>query len=210
MFHVEHIKGVSIMAEVRLTRAGADARTRALLSEVQRKASMANKRLTRLENNNLTNLPAYQSWVDYGGGVRFSVAGKDYNALQAELSRVNHFLESKTSLVRQANKHMKDLAKMTGVKYDKVADLPSKLSGFFDLASKVEQYLRQTEQSASAIGYHKIWEVINRYVETEKKDLEQVMKDGQDLIPRISNAISSSLSAEMVDNMKKWNIWDEI
>ena len=198
------------MAEVRLSRAGADARTRGLLSEVQRKASMANKRLVRLERNNLTDLPAYKSWVDYGGGVKFSVAGKDYNALQAELSRVNHFLDSKTSLVRQANKHMKDLAKMTGVKYDKVSELPNKLSEFFKLASQVEQYLRATEQSATAIGYHKIWDVINKYVEDEKEDLEKVLKDSQDLIPRISNAISSSLSAEMIDNVKKWDLWDEI
>jgi hypothetical protein len=198
------------MAEVRLSRKGIDARTSALLAEVQRKASMANKRLARLERNNLTDLPAYRSWVEYGGGVRFSVAGKDYNELQAELSRVNHFLNSKTSLVREANKYLKDIAKMTGVKYEKVSELPNKLKGFFNLASKVEQYLRQTEQSASAIGYQKIWEVINKYVEDERKDLEEVFKDAEDLIPRISNVISSSLSAEMVDNMKKWDIWNEI
>ncbi len=198
------------MANVRISRKGADSRTRALLSEVQRKASMANKRLARLERNNLTDLPAYKSWVEYGGGVKFSVAGKDYNELQAELARVNHFLNSKTSLVRQANKHMKDLAKMTGVKYEKVSELPSKLSGFFKLASQVEQYLRVTEQSATAIGYHKIWEVINKYVENEKQDLEKAFQDAEDLIPRISNAISSSLSAEMIDDMEKWNLWDEI
>lgn len=198
------------MAQVRISRKNADARTRALLAEVQRKASMANKRLVRLERNNLTDLPAYRSWVEYGGGVKFSVAGKDYNELQAELARVNHFLNSKTSLVRQANKHMKDLAKMTGVKYEKVSELPNKLSGFFKLASQVEQYLRLTEQSASAIGYHKIWEVINKYVEDERKDLEKVFQDAEDLVPRIADAISSSLSAEMVEDMKKWKLWDEI
>ena len=198
------------MAQVRISRKGADARTRALLAEVQRKASMANKRLERLERNNLTDLPAYRSWVEYGGGVRFSVAGKDYNELQAELARVNHFLNSKTSLVRQANKHMKDLAKMTGVKYEKVSELPSKLSSFFKLASQVEQYLRVTEQSASAIGYHKIWEVINKYVEDEREDLEKVFQDAEGLVPRIANAVSSSLSAEMAENMKKWYLWNEI
>ena len=198
------------MAEVRISRKNADARTRVLLAEVQRKASMANKRLARLERNNLTDLPAYRSWAEYGGGVRFSVAGKDYNELQAELARVNHFLNSKTSLVRQANKYMKDIAKMTDVKFEKVTELPIKLKGFFNLASKVEQYLRQTEQAASAIGYQKIWEAINKYVEDEKKDLEEVFKDAVDLIPRITNAISSSLCADMVEDMKNWNLWNEI
>jgi hypothetical protein len=198
------------MARVRISRKNVDARTRALLTEVQRKASIANKRLERLERNNLTDLPAYRSWVDYGGGVRFSVAGKDYNELQAELARVNHFLNSKTSLVREANKYLKDIARMTGVKYEKVSELPDKLSNFFKLASQVEQYLRLTEQSASAIGYQKIWEVINKYVEEERQDLEKVFEAGEDLIPRISNAISSSLSAEMVEDMKQWKLWDEI
>lgn len=198
------------MARVRISRAGADAKTRALLEEVKRKASIANKRLARLEKNNLTNVPAYRSWLEYGGGVRFSVAGKDYNELQAELSRVNHFLNSKTSLVREANKYLKEIAQMTGVKYNKVSELPEKLSKFFEISSKVEQYLRFTEQSASAIGYHKIWEVINKYVEDERKDLEKVHQDAEELIPHIANAISSSLSAEMVEDMKKWRLWEEI
>lgn len=198
------------MARVRISRAGADARTRALLAEVQRKASIANKRLARLEKNNLTDLPAYRSWLEYGGGVRFSVAGKDYNELQAELARVNHFLNSKTSLVREANKYLKEIAQMTGVKYERVSELPSKLSDFFKLASKVEQYLRFTEQSASAIGYHKIWEVINKYVEDERTELAKTFDDVDDMVPKIANAISSSLSAEMVEDMKKWKLWDEI
>lgn len=198
------------MARVRLSRKGIDARTRALLAEVQRKASIANKRLARLEKNNLTDLPAYRSWVEYGGGVRFSVAGKDYNELQAELARVNAFLDNKTSLVREANKYLKEIAQMTGVKYERVSELPEKLSKFFEISSKVEQYLRFTEQSASAIGYHKIWEVINKYVEDERTDLEKVYQDAEDLIPRIANAISSSLSAEMVEDMKKWRLWEEI
>lgn len=198
------------MARVRISRAGADERTRALLEEVKRKASIANKRLARLEKNNLTNVPAYRSWVEYGGGVRFSVAGKDYNELQAELARVNAFLDNKTSLVREANKYLKEIAEMTGVKYERVSELPEKLSKFFEISSKVEQYLRFTEQSASAIGYHKIWEVINKYVEDERKDLEEIFDDVDDMVPIIANAISSSLSAEMVEDMKKWRLWDEI
>lgn len=198
------------MARVRISRKGADARTRALLKEVQRKASIANKRLERLERNNLTMLPAYRSWLEYGGGVRFSVAGKDYNELQAELARVNAFLDNKTSLVRGANKYLKEIAQMTGVKYKRVSELPEKLSKFFELASKVEQYLRLTEQSASAIGYHKIWEVINKYVEDERRELAKTFDDVEDMVPKIANAISSSLSAEMVEDMKKWRLWDEI
>lgn len=198
------------MAKVYMSRKGIDARTRALLSEVQRKSAMANKRLDRLERNKLTDLPAYRSWVEYGGGIKFSVAGKDYNELQAELSRVNHFLNSKTSLVRESNKVMKKIAEKTGVKYEKVSELPGLLSNFFELSSKVEQYLRQVEQSASAIGYQKIWEVINKYVQDERLQLGQVQQDVTKLIPSIADSISSSLSAEIVDNVKSWDLWKKI
>ena len=44
-----------------------------LKKEVSRKASMANKRLVRLENNKLTDLPAYKQWKNYNGGVKFSI-----------------------------------------------------------------------------------------------------------------------------------------
>ena len=160
-----------------------------LKAEVSRKASMANKRLVRLESNNLTHLPAYQQWVGYKGGVKFSVRGKDYNELQKELARVNNFLNAKTSLVRQANAYLKEIATMTGISYNKVSELPSLTKGFFELASKIEQYLRNVEGSASAIGYQKIWEVINKYVKEENNELLAGVSDMESAIPIISEMI---------------------
>lgn len=153
--------------------------------ELRRKASLANKRLTRLENNNLTELPAYKQWREYGGGKKFSSAGKDYNQLQAELARVDRFINSRTSLVRDANKYMKEIATITGAKYDKVADLPKVLNNFFQLASKIEQYLRQVEGSASAIGYQKIWNTINTYTAENNIELKDVNKIAESMIENI-------------------------
>lgn len=161
----------------------------ALKAEVSRKASMANKRLARLERNNLTHLPAYQMWLDYKGGVKFSVKGKDYNELQMELARVNAFLNAKTSLVRQANKYLKEIAAMTGIKYKSVKELPALTKNFFELASKIEQYLRNAEGSASAIGYQKIWEVINKYVKEENAELLKGVSDMESAIPIIAEMI---------------------
>lgn len=161
----------------------------ALKAEVSRKASMANKRLARLERNNLTHLPAYQMWLDYKGGVKFSVKGKDYNELQMELARVNAFLNAKTSLVRQANKYLKEIAAMTGIKYKSVKELPALTKNFFELASKIEQYLRNVEGSASAIGYQKIWEVINKYVKEENAELLKGVSDMESAIPIIAEMI---------------------
>lgn len=159
-----------------------------LKKEIQRKANIAHKRLKRLEKNNLTELPAYKQWVK-DGKVRFGVKGKNYNELQAELARLNRFLDSKTSLVREANKYLKEIAEMTGVKYKSVKELPDKLSNFFRVTEKVEEYLRNVEGYASAIGYHKIWEVVNEVVKMEGRELsgseeeiEAIIQDAIDAI----------------------------
>ncbi len=156
--------------------------------EIQRKANIAHKRLKRLEQNNLTELPAYKQWVK-DGKVRFGVKGKNYNELQAELGRLNRFLDSKTSLVREANKYLKDIAQMTGVKYKSVKELPNKLTNFFRISEKVEEYLRNVEGTASAIGYHKIWEVVNEVVKMEGKELDGSEGDMEAIIQDAIDAL---------------------
>ena len=131
-----------------------------LKKEVSRMASQANKRLVRLESNELTELPAYQSWVS-GGAIKFSVKGKDYNQLQAEFWRLKNFLDNKTSLVRQANKYLRDMANVTGIKYGNLSELKAKSRQFFELANKVKEYYKASEKSAMALDYQKIWEQIN-------------------------------------------------
>lgn len=159
-----------------------------LKAEIQKKANIAHKRLARLERNNLTELPAYQQWVKEGK-VRFGVKGKNYNELQAELARLNRFLNSKTSLVREANKYLKDIARLTDVEYKSVKELPNKLRDFFRLSEKVEEYLRNVEGTASAIGYHKIWEVVNEVVRMEEGELGQSNEELDRLLTKILESL---------------------
>lgn len=172
-----------------------------LKRELRRKVAIANKRLTRLEKNDLTKLPAYRQWREYGGGKKFSSAGSDYNELQSELARVDRFINARTSLVRESNKYLKEIADMTNLKYNYVSELSSKLSNFFETTSKVEQYLRQVEGSASAIGYQKIWEVVNQYVDKQDVDLENV--DG--IVEGLVEELGYIQIFEYSDTM-----WDEI
>jgi len=167
---------------------GSERKLKELKKEIQKKANTAHKRLKRLERNNLTELPAYKQWVK-DGKVRFGVRGKNYNELQAELARLNRFLDSKTSLVREANKYLKDIAQMTGVEYKSVRELPDKLTNFFRVSEKVEEYLRNVEGSASAIGYHKIWEVVNEVVKMEGRELDGSEEDMEAIIQDAIDAI---------------------
>lgn len=160
-------------------------RIRQLKQEISKKASMANKRLKRLEKNDLTNVPAYRQYVQ-GGGVKFSVKGKNYNQLQAELSRVNHFIDSKTSTVRGTNSVLKEIANTAKIKYNNLSELYSNVNQFFSLATKVEDYLNATGQTALAIGYQRVWEAINKYVEQEGKILLDTTRDLAKALPEIA------------------------
>lgn len=151
-----------------------------LKKEVSRMASMANKRLNRLESNNLTLLPAYREWEQHGA-IRFSVRGKNYNQLQSEYWRLKHFLDDRTSTVREANKFLREMAENTGIKYRGLEDLKNKSAKFFELAEKIKQYNMSINQSAQALDYQKIWQQINTYVNTTNTDLESAVSSDEQL-----------------------------
>lgn len=160
-----------------------------LKAEANRLVSLANKRVRRLEKNNLQSVPAYQAYIATGGKP-FSTKGKDYNQLQSELSRLRRFIDSETSTVKGVNSYLKEMAKNTGIKYKNLKELRAKADNFFELASKVEQYLRQVEDIASAIGYQKIWESINVYVKDNKVDLSNSKLSLEQMTETISKAIA--------------------
>ena len=166
-----------------------------LKKEVSRLASIANKRLKRLEKNELTDLPAYQSWVK-SGAIKFSVKGKDYNQLQSEFWRVKRFLDNKTSLVREANKYLKEMAENIGIKYNSLADLKTKSKEFFKLADKIKEYYKASELNALALDYQKIWEQINVQIKKGILDLTGVESTEE----RLQNFIEELERVSPVEN----------
>lgn len=151
-----------------------------LRAEVSRMASMANKRLNRLENNNLTMLPAYQAW-EQNGSIRFSVKGKDYNQLQAEFWRLKNFLDDRTSTVREANAFLREMAENTGIQYHGLEDLKNKSARFFELAEKIREYNQAIGQAAQALDYQKIWQQINTAVQQDVIDLSEAVSSDEQL-----------------------------
>ena len=151
-----------------------------LRKEVSRMASMANKRIDRLERNNLTMLPAYQAW-EKNGSVRFSVKGKSYEETQAEYWRLKKFLDDRTSTVKQANDFLREMAENTGIQYNGLEDLKTKSAKFFELADLIKQYNQSINQSAQALDYQKIWKDINTYVLDTDADLADAVSSEEHL-----------------------------
>ena len=155
--------------------------------EASRLASLANKRAKRLEANGLQDSPAYQMYLKTGG--KFGVKGKTHNELQQEVSRLKRFIDMNTSTVKGVTTTLKEMAANTGISYANMKELKQKSAKFFELASKVEQYLRTVEDMASAIGYQKIWETINQYVKIGEIDLSSADGDIDGMVKAVTDAI---------------------
>ena len=166
--------------------------------EVSRLSAIANKRIQRLENKDLTTSPAYEKWFN-DGKAKFGVRGKTFNEVQSEMARLQKFLKSDTSTIRGLNKTLKAMATNTGIQYKNMKELQAKAGQFFTLADKVEEYLRTVDDMASAIGYNKIWEVINEYTQANKIELGNAENDIEGLTKIVADLISKAPNKQVHD-----------
>ena len=172
---------------------------KALRAQVSHLASMANKRLDRLEKNELTSSPAYQKW-EQNGSHRFSVSGKSYSQVQREYWRVKDFLEMRTSSVTGTKAVLQEIATNIGwgkIDFDNIALTQAQLSNFFAIANTVSQYLDSVDESAAALDYQEIWDTINAAYQRGKIDFNNAELDAE----QMQGIVSEMLVLEETQNM---------
>ena len=172
---------------------------KALRAQVSHLASMANKRLDRLEKNELTSSPAYQKW-EQNGSHRFSVSGKSYSQVQSEYWRVKDFLEMRTSSVTGTKAVLQEIATNIGwgkIDFENIALTQTQLSNFFAIANTVSQYLDSVDESAAALDYQEIWDTINAAYQQGKIDFNNAELDAE----QMQGIVSEMLVLEETQNM---------
>lgn len=179
---------------------------KALRAQVSQLASMANKRLDRLEKNELTSSPAYQKW-EQNGSHRFSVGGKSYPEVQSEYWRVKDFLEMRTSSVTGTKAVLQEIATNIGwgeIDFDNIAMTQEQLSNFFKIADTVSQYLDSVDESAAALDYQEIWDTINAAYQEGKIDFNNAELDAEQMQGIVSQMLVLEGTQDMLeafDNM---------
>lgn len=179
---------------------------KALRAQVSQLASMANKRLDRLEKNELTSSPAYQKW-EQNGSHRFSVGGKSYSEVQSEYWRVKDFLEMRTSSVTGTKAVLQEIATNIGwgkIDFDNIALTQEQLSNFFKIADTVSQYLDSVDESAAALDYQEIWDTINAAYQEGKIDFNNAELDAEQMQGIVSQMLVLEGTQDMLeafDNM---------
>ena len=165
--------------------------------EASRKVSMANKRLKRMEEQNLTMSPSYKKWIDEGG-QKFGISGKSQQEVRAEVARLNKFLSQTTSTVRGTKKYLTNIASQVGiVNYDSYESLNAQLKDFFEVSDKVREYLKNSKEISVSIGYKKIWEQVNEYAQTVGQELSSLTDD----IVEIASSITRANAYNKIDDL---------
>ena len=157
--------------------------------EVSRKASLANKRLARLEKNGLTDSPAYKKFLE-GGGAKFSIRGKTGSELTKELIKINNFIEMKTSTIKGLNQVLKDTAERVGVEYKDIKQLQQYSSKFFELYNKSMQYLDTVENLGHAFDSTEVMETVRQIVKQDKIYLADSEAALDEMIKRVSDTLT--------------------
>lgn len=179
------------------------AKERKYRQEASRKVSMANKRLKRLEEQNLTMSPSYKKWIDEGG-QKFGIKGKTKEEVRLEVARLNKFLKMTTSTVKGTKQYMTNIASEVGIKqWGSFQSLNAQLKGFFEVSEKVREYLRNIKEVAVSIDYKKIWEIVNEYAETVGKDFNSLNDDIVDIAEKVLQANTYSKVDELTDEFMR-------
>ena len=174
-----------------------------LRKEISRKASLANKRLKRLENNGLTDSPAYKKFLE-GGGTKFSIRGKTGSELTKELIKINNFIEMKTSTIKGLNQVLKDTAERVGVEYKDIKQLQQYSSKFFELYNKSMQYLDTVENLGHAFDSTEVMETVRQIVKQDKIDLANSEAALDEMIKRVSDTLTDINNHDELIEGRDW------
>lgn len=176
------------------------AKQRKLREEASRLVSMANKRLKRMEEQNLTETPAYKKWIE-DGGQKFGIRGKSMEEVQQEVARLNNFLNKQTSTVTGAKQYLKNVADKVGIKdFTDFPDLQNKLNNFFETTAKVKEYLQNSKEIGVSIGYQKVWEEVSKYVEEMNTELELTENDVLEIAEKLVESAGYGEVDKMLDS----------
>lgn len=168
--------------------------------EASRLVSMANKRLKRIEEQGLTESPAYKQFIE-NGGQKFGIRGKSQAEVKQEVARMNQFLNQQTSTVRGTKKYLTNVANSVGIiKIDNFRTLQDQLNSFFRGVDKVKEYLKNSKEVSVAIGYEKIFEVVSNYVEEVGSDLDEIDNLVEQMAEKVMSAASYGKANELLDN----------
>lgn len=171
---------------------------------VSQRTSLANKRIKRLEDANLTDVPAYRNWLDNNDGVKFGLTrdGRrltDEEAVQ-EYFRADRFRDMETSTVTGATDFLGRIQERLGLSTTDRAEIQAQSGKVFEVTSKVDQYMK-TAGEGFTIGSDELQKIVTEYILEEPGGFG---RDTDDLVAMIvSEDLYKSTRAEAREQLRR-------
>ena len=149
--------------------------------------SAVNKRLKRIEENKLTDNPTYRALKERlperdGGGVRFSMKGKNNNELTSHYWQLINTYNSAYGSVQNIRKHMESLAKYTGINIKgNTLEMTQQTGDFFKIADTISDYLDNVGNKAQALDYRRLHTAVREVIQKNKVELSAIRNDAKQL-----------------------------
>lgn len=173
---------------------------------VSRLASVANKRLDRIEKNDVTQTPAFQAVTSYKGErPKFGVKGKSNNQVIQEFWRLKKFLDARTSTISGIKSVIKEAEQNTGTKF--IGNLSSRViqaGDYFKIVDVITDYLKNIEMSAQALNYNAIFNTVSSALKKDKHELANLRNDGaklRELFSSVGSQLKISLKQDVANQL---------
>lgn len=201
---------VGSLKQLKAYRASLDKKARGMLREVEKQAKEAQQRINKLTKAGFDTTPAMDKilksndLINDKGQITFSVKGKKYQDLQRTFYQLERFNRAQTSSVEGARKNLKVIMTNIGLEYKANKTAIQESTVFFEVASKIQQYLEAQENYGEALAYQRIWTAIRNEVEIGKITLNKAM-DSEEIAHEVLQQLNIVLrEIEEVDELTEF------
>lgn len=201
---------VDSLKQLKAYKASLNRKARAMLKEVENQAHIAQTKISKLAKAGFSTTPAMDKilkdhdLINDKGQITFSVKGKKYQDLQREFYLLEKFNKAQTSSVEGAKKNLKTIMVNIGLEFKGNKKAISESTIFFEVASKIQQYLEAQEMYGEALAYQRIWTAIRNEIEIGRINLDSAM-DSEEIAHQVLQQLNIVLQEiEEVDELTQF------
>lgn len=174
-------------------------------AEARRLVSAANKRIRRLEEQDLgQSSPAYRSRIK-NGDPYFSVKGKSMKEVRRLTHEMENFMNMSTSTLRGAKENVTKIANRINItkNMNDMNALINDVNEFFETVDIVREYLENTKEIGTSIGYAEIWDVVSEQIEEMGGELGESIDEVSEAAIQTLMAATDNTTREALEEAHK-------
>lgn len=196
---IERIFGEGVTRQ-NITEMDATERSKRIRQYSYKVTNIANKRIGRLEEKELSS-PAYRFYQEELGGERLGIRGKDDDGVIQTIQQAERFNFMQTSTLGGTNTYLRNIGERLGLDVSNTLQIQAQSSKIFAVTHKIDEYLR-SGGGGTAIGSDELQRYVSSFIRTNNladMDVDSIvdMLSEVDIYSDVQRGITSSIRAEI-------------